>query len=58
MKELCALFSFRVSFTCLLIGGRYQTLQTMAQLLIILSRYLTMPNLLLSQKASPNCGSY
>lgn len=28
----------RLSFTSLFIGGRYQTLQTMAQLLIILSR--------------------
>lgn len=40
--------------TSLVMGGRYQTLQTMAQLVIILSRYVTIPYLLLFQKASPN----
>ena len=46
------------SSASLVMGGRYHTLQTMAQLVIILSRYVTIPYLLLFQKASPNWGSY
>jgi hypothetical protein len=50
--------SIAVSPSCWYMGGKYQTSQTMAQLVIIKYRYCIMEYRLLFQKASPNLGSY
>lgn len=47
-------YSTEVSPCCWWTGGRYQTSQTIAQLVIIINRYSPMEYLLLFQKASPN----
>lgn len=47
-----------VSFGRRVIGGKYQTSHTIAQLVIIIYKYCIIVNLLLFQNASPNLGSY